>query len=557
MNVQAMPLVAAPQPVPAWPRGSVAGLLLALALVLALHYPTLSAMVALWWRSQTFAHGFLILPISAWLVWQRRHLLARQLPVPSVAALGLLALLGAAWLLGALANVPSLQQYMVVAMVGATVIAVAGTACARTIAFPLGYLLLAVPFGEVLVPPLIDFTASFTVTALQLSGVPVLRENNYLTLPNGNWSVVDACSGLRYVIASVALGTLYAWLNFRDTGRRLLFIAVAMLLPVLANGVRAYLIVLIGYASDMRLAAGIDHLIYGWLFFGLVCLLLFWCGRLWRGTGPAAQMGAAARARTASAVPNNGPADTLDDTLDNTPDGVAGETRGKAPAGRRPVRPALAASPVWRACLYCTAITACWPLLAAAMQGGAPAAEAPPPLGVAEVPAPWRRAAWDADSWRLPRARPALSYAASFSDGAATVSLQLAWYRRQASGAELLAPAAAPQPAGLPAWQESTADTRVIVLGPRRLAVQQLLLRNGGKRRLVWRWYRQDGLDTASPVMVKLLLAKARLLRQPEDGAAIAVAADADDMSTAAATLERFLRAALPSIDRGLRHAGR
>src|SRR5471030_2168473 len=133
-----------------------------------------------------------------------------------------------------------------------------------------------------LIAPLIDFTARFTVWALQLSGIPVLREGANLTLPSGNWSVVDACSGERYLIASFTLGCLYAYLSYRSLRRRLLFLIVAVVVPIIANGLRAYMIVMIGHLSGMTLAVGIDHIIYGWLFFGLVMWLVYAVGGRWR-----------------------------------------------------------------------------------------------------------------------------------------------------------------------------------------------------------------------------------------------------------------------------------
>ena len=83
-----------------------------------------------------------------------------------------------------------------------------GWAVTREIAFPLGFLFFAVPIGEFLVPTMIDYTADFTVAALRLTGIPVYREGNDFVIPSGNWSVVDACSGVRYLIASVMVGHL-------------------------------------------------------------------------------------------------------------------------------------------------------------------------------------------------------------------------------------------------------------------------------------------------------------------------------------------------------------
>ncbi len=277
--VMALPLPAA--------RG--AGTPFALAAVLAIvliYNATVWSMVQIWARSQTFAHGFVVVPICAWLIWRQRHSLAAVAQRPNPWALALLVPIGLLWLLADIANVQVITHYAVVAMLPVAVLAILGRRFAWAIGFPLAYLLVAVPFGEFLIAPLIDFTARFTVAALQLSGVPVYRDNNFFSIPSGNWSVVEACSGLRYLIAGATLGTLYAYLNFASLGRRLIFIVISLVLPILANGVRAYLIVMIGHWSDMRMAVGIDHLIYGWLFFGLVLLALFWVGSYWREAPP-------------------------------------------------------------------------------------------------------------------------------------------------------------------------------------------------------------------------------------------------------------------------------
>ncbi|MCL6485860.1 MAG: exosortase, partial [Janthinobacterium lividum] len=172
-------------------------LLPALAAVILLYHATFWSMLELWSRSQTFAHGFLIVPISGWLAWRQRSRLAALAPQPSSPGLLLLAALGLVWLLADAANVPVVEQTTATAMLPACVLAILGWPAVRLLAFPLGYLFLAVPFGEFFLAPLIDFTAAFTVTALQWTGIPVFRDGNNFSLPSGNWSVVEACSGLR------------------------------------------------------------------------------------------------------------------------------------------------------------------------------------------------------------------------------------------------------------------------------------------------------------------------------------------------------------------------
>src|SRR5438552_85220 len=112
--------------------------------------------------------------------------------------------------------------------------------------------------GEALIPPLMEWTADFTVAALQLSGIPVFREGLFFTIPSGNWSVVEGCSGVRYLIASFTVGVLFAYLSYRRAWKRLLFAAMSIIVPIIANGMRAYLIVMIAHLSNNQLAHGVD-----------------------------------------------------------------------------------------------------------------------------------------------------------------------------------------------------------------------------------------------------------------------------------------------------------
>jgi exosortase len=103
-----------------------------------------------------------------------------------------------------------------------------------------------------------------------------------MSLPTGEFEVAAACSGIRYLIASITFGCLYAYLTLRSGWRRALFVALAAVIPILANGLRAYGIVMLAHLSDMRWAVGVDHIIYGWLFFAVVISVLMLLGRLLR-----------------------------------------------------------------------------------------------------------------------------------------------------------------------------------------------------------------------------------------------------------------------------------
>jgi len=268
--------------------------------ILALYWPTAASIVAIWIRSETFTHGFVIVPICLWLAWRRREFLAAIPARPWWPGLAIVFAAGALWFVTSVADVLGVKQFALAFMLQAAIVTVLGASVARAAFFPLAFLLFAVPFGEIFVPTLIEWTANFTVAALRFSGVPVYREANLFIIPSGAWSVVEACSGIRYIIASVMIGTIYAAVAYRSTRRRAMFIAAAILVPIVANWLRAYIIVMLGHLSNNKLAVGVDHIIYGWVFFGLVMLLLFWIGSFWQEDAappPAAPL----RAATATA----------------------------------------------------------------------------------------------------------------------------------------------------------------------------------------------------------------------------------------------------------------
>jgi exosortase A len=270
-----------PAPLPSAWRATGIAIVVALVAVLLLYRDTALGVVGIWERSGTFAHGYTVLPIALWLAWRKRDELLRAVPAPSAVWLLPLAAAGLLWLLGELAIVNAATHLALAALIVFSIAALLGTAAARVLLFPLAFVFFAVPIGEFMMPSMIVWTADFTVWALRLTGIPVFRDGEQLVIPSGQWSVVEACSGIRYLIASVMVGALFAYLNYRSMLRRLLFMGVAIAVPIVANWVRAYLIVMTGHLSDNRLAVGVDHLVYGWVFFGMVVTIMFAIGMRW------------------------------------------------------------------------------------------------------------------------------------------------------------------------------------------------------------------------------------------------------------------------------------
>ena len=235
-------------------------------------------MAQVWWGNETYSHGLLILPISAWLVWRNRATFSTLHLSPSWFGFVGLCLGAFCWLLGNLAAVRVVQHLGVVIMLAALVPLVFGLQLSKALMFPIGFLFFMVPAGEFMVPTLMKHTADMTILALQLSGIPVFRENMHFTLPTGRWSVVEACSGLRYIIAALVLAFMFAYLNYKSWAKKTLFVVVCLAVAIVANWVRAYLVVLVGHFSGMKYGTGDDHVYYGWFFFGVVMFTIFWFG---------------------------------------------------------------------------------------------------------------------------------------------------------------------------------------------------------------------------------------------------------------------------------------
>ena len=177
-------------------------------------------MAAQWWDSSTYTHILLVPPIIGWLIWQRRADLRAIETCPWWPGLVAVALAAFAWVLGAMAGFNLLRQAGAVAMLPAATLLLLGPRMATGLAFPLGYMAFLVPFGDELVPALQTITARLTIAFTHLSGIPARIEGVFIDTPAGLFEVAEACSGVKFLIAMTALGTLVAHLCFRSWRRR-------------------------------------------------------------------------------------------------------------------------------------------------------------------------------------------------------------------------------------------------------------------------------------------------------------------------------------------------
>jgi exosortase A len=233
-----------------------------------------AAMADQWWNSSTYNHILLVPAIVGWLVVQRREQLVRVLPEAWWPGLLLFAGACLLWVLGAFAGLTIARQAGAAAMLVTAALALLGPRAGAALAFPLAYLMLLVPFGDELVPALQMITAAITIALVHLSGIPATVDGVFIDTPAGLFEVAEACSGVKFLIAMIAFGLLVANVCFVGWRRRAAFLAVCLVVPILANGIRAWGTVYAAQYVGAEVAAGFDHIVYGWIFFAIVIALV-------------------------------------------------------------------------------------------------------------------------------------------------------------------------------------------------------------------------------------------------------------------------------------------
>jgi exosortase A len=239
-------------------------------------------MAEIWWNISTYNHMLFILPIIAWLIWQRKEELAEHLPRVSLPGLIAVVLFGILWALGEASGISVMRHTAVIGLVQSVVLTLLGPVIFRALLFPQFYLIFLIPLGEELVPLLQTITAQLCMVLLKLVSIPATIDGVFIRTPVGLFEVAEACSGVKFLVAMVAYAVLAANVCFVAWGRRIAFLIMAFIVPIFANGFRAFSTIWISeLTGNTKFAGSFDHIIYGWVFFGLVMGLVMAIGWRW------------------------------------------------------------------------------------------------------------------------------------------------------------------------------------------------------------------------------------------------------------------------------------
>ena len=233
-----------------------------------------------WWNIDTYNHLLLVPFITGWLVMLKAGELAKVTPRPFAPGLLLVAAALGLWWAGRESGINLLAHAGAVGALQAAVVSVLGLRAALLLALPLAFATFLVPFGDEIIPPLQFITADIAIALTHWSGVEASIAGIHIHTPAGLFIVAEACSGVKFLIAMVTLGVLVCFTRFDSWSRRAAFMAACVIVPVLANGVRAWATIYVAQFIGAERATGFDHIVYGWIFFAIVVAALL--GGAWR-----------------------------------------------------------------------------------------------------------------------------------------------------------------------------------------------------------------------------------------------------------------------------------
>jgi len=229
--------------------------------------------VELWATRSAYTHGFLILPISLYLIWDRRASLSKLTPEPALWGLAGVFAVSLVWLFANSLDIMEGEHFAIVGLFQVIVLTILGPKLYRALILPMNYLWLMVPTGTLAYPLLQKMATVLSAAMLRLSGIPVYVEGLVIEVPTGVYDIAPGCAGLNFILTAMALAPLYAYFMYQGMRKRVVAVAIMIVMAVLANAVRIFAIIAIAEMTNRRINIVDDHLLYGWGFFAIVLLI--------------------------------------------------------------------------------------------------------------------------------------------------------------------------------------------------------------------------------------------------------------------------------------------
>lgn len=249
-----------------------------------LYFPTFHMFIYDWSNDENYSHGFLVPLIVGYLVWTKREKLQQLTPQPSLWGLVVLLLGVSIYLVGTIGAEWFLKRSSLIVVLGGLILYLYGIEFFKTLLFPLIFLIFMVPLPAIIYTS-VAFQLQLLVSkvaaqVIALVGIAVHRNGNILEVSTGPLAVEEACSGMRSIMALLALSSLFAYLISRSKLKQAILIASALPIAVVTNIIRVTATGIFAHYFGREVAEGMLHQSFGWIVFMIAFILLFLLSKL-------------------------------------------------------------------------------------------------------------------------------------------------------------------------------------------------------------------------------------------------------------------------------------
>jgi len=244
-----------------------------------LYYQVIAKLVSDWWNDDNYSHGFLIIPIALYFVWERWDALKNAERTPSIWGLIVVAGSLAMLLAGILGSELFLPRVSMLGILTGAILFLFGWNHIKILILPIAFLILMIPipaiiFNQILFP-LQLIASQFGENTLVLCQIPILREGNVLHLANTSLEVAEACSGIRSLVSLLTLGIVYGYLMDPRLWVRITLAVGTVPIAIVANGIRVAGTGIAAHFYGAEAAEGFSHTFSGWIIFIVAFIMLF------------------------------------------------------------------------------------------------------------------------------------------------------------------------------------------------------------------------------------------------------------------------------------------
>jgi len=252
--------------------------LIAACFVLAFH-STINGLLNTWSGNEDYSHGFLIIPVSLFLIWRKRQDLAKLKKYSSTSGLAIIVMSLFFYLFSKFAGILTLAPIAMVFTIWGIVLYLYGYQVIKHLAFPLFFLFFMIPIPSQiyasLTVPLQLLVTKISTGILAFTGMPVYAEGNLVFLPNNKLQVVNACSGLRSMTSILTLSALFGYLLLNSFWSKSLLFLSGIPISIVVNIIRIVLLAVVSHFFTMDIGTEPFHSLLGVTVFIFALVFLF------------------------------------------------------------------------------------------------------------------------------------------------------------------------------------------------------------------------------------------------------------------------------------------